>query len=148
VKKTKKSLIPKIALIIGTVLIVGVLGFTLLTALAHWMRLKQFGFDYLLPLEAGIFVLLGQFLIMYSSIRFSKTWKFELLAIVLTLSTFVLISIIANSTKVASGDVPVKNAPAWFLPVIYSLIALYWLGFCWSGILGISSIIKYLISNK
>lgn len=144
----KKLLIPKVTLVVGTLLIIGIFGFTLLTALAHWIRLKQFGFDYLLPLEAGIFVLLGQSLIMYSSIGIAKKWKFELFCLVLTLSSAISISTIANLTKVTSGEVPVENAPSWFLPIIYTLIALYWLGFCWSGILGISSIIKYLIRNR
>lgn len=129
-----KTFLIKIFVVLGMISVFFPIFFSLLTGIIGTIRDKAFRFDFLIPLELFIFIILGGVLLTYVAYKQRKRFGLtltELISAVVTLALSQLIAVVSGLAADKSGK------PAYIWAIIAILIISYWvccIGLIISGI--------------
>lgn len=143
IMKTGKILI-KIFAVLGTVFVFFPIFFSLLTSIIGTIRDKVLRFDFLIPMELFMLVILGGAFITYVAYKQKKGFRSTLANLILVVISLVLSQSLAVVSRLAMDR---TGKPAYVWIVIIALIVLYWA--CSVGLL-ISGIVltKEILINR
>lgn len=117
-------------LIVGIILLWGPVLFSIVITTIHFLRSGQFLFDFLIPLEIFPVIMVGEFLVLYYTIKKRFLWKPTLFFTISTVTSYVLIDVIASLSGLASNGPEVVNTPYAMIAIAF-FIAFYWVSFVW-----------------
>lgn len=132
-KRNSKALFT--ILIAGIILLWGPVLFSIIITAIHFLRSGQFLFDFLIPLEVFPVIIAGEFLVLYYTIRKRFLWKPTLIFTIFTVTSYVLINVVASLSGLASNGPEVVNAPYAMITIVF-FIVLYWVSFVWIAMRG------------
>lgn len=129
-----KTFLIKIFVVLGMISVLFPIFFSLLTGIIGTIRDKAFRFDFLIPLELFIFIILGGVLLTYVAYKQRKRFGLTLTELILTIVTLALSQLIAVVSGLAADR---SGKPVYIWVIITTLIISYWvccIGLIISGI--------------
>jgi hypothetical protein len=133
-KMSNRTVLSKILVIAGTLLVLAPILFMLITSISRIFSRQPFQIDYFIPMELFYVNFPGALLLFWASwrMRTFRTWTSVLLGavVVFLLGTFAFVTL----TGLASGDV---EPTGWLLFIGDTLMILYSLSYLLMGIIGI-----------
>lgn len=115
-------------LIAGIILLWGPVLFSIIITAIHFLRSGQFLFDFLIPLEIFPVIMVGEFLVLYYTIKERFLWKPTLFFTISTMTSYVLINVVASLSGLASNGPEVVNTPYVMIAIVF-FIVFYWVSF-------------------